>query len=238
MDAMRSMAGFDGLAIVAKNSALAGPILVLVVVIFIVSLVADRKTREKRHEQARQIAADQHLIHDLSPPTLPDVRLKLLPRGSYSDVLRAADRPETLFGSVLVYRSGKTTISRIVALCEITDSVPHLSFRRSNILSSLDPNDIEIGDVAFDDRWSIKCDDPGFIQWLLASTNVSRWLGQFEDNASAPSFEANGRHVVVSMPGRDLARVPGVIEWARTFAELIQPRPLPPPAVGAESPRA
>lgn len=233
-----SASAVAGGAIMAKTSSVALPVLVLVVVVLIVSFVAENKKRERRHEQARHIAAAQHLIHDLSPPTLPGVQFKLLPRGSYSDVLRAADRPETLFGSVLEYQSGKTTVSRIVAMCEIADVVPHLSFRRSNIFSSLDPNDIEIGDVAFDDRWSIKCDDPGFVQWLLASTNLSRWLGQFEDNALAPSFEANGRHVVVSVPGQDLDRVPGVIQWARTFAELIQPRPLPPPTFGAESPRA
>jgi len=225
-------------ALVARSNDGFLPILVVASILFaIISLVSQKKRRARQHDQARQLAVTHNLVHDIRMPVAPDERFKLLPRGSRTNVLRAGDRPETLYGFLLEYRSGKTTIARIVAVGNIGDSVAHLSFRRSNLLSSLDPNDIEIGDVAFDDRWSIKCDDTGFVQWLLASTNLRHWLGQFDDNVSAPEFEAHGRHVVVSVPGHDLARIPEMLGWARTFSELIQPRPLPPPTPMSETPR-
>lgn len=224
-------------ALLARSSASTPVLLVVGIVVVIASRAAQQKRRARQQEQARQLAVTHNLIHDERTPEPPDERFKLLPRGTRTNMLRAGDRPETLYGFLLEYRQGDTSIERIVALGDIADAVPHLSFRRSNLLSRFDGNDIEIGDIAFDDRWSIKCDDPNFVHWLLASTNLHRWLGQFQDDAMAPEFEAHGREVVVSVPGQDLARIPEVIEWARTFGQLIQPRPLAPPTTMPETPR-
>ena len=197
-------------------------LLPIAVAFAILALIAEQRRKARRAAHNDGLAVSHGLFPDANSAGFPIGVFDRIPENStVSNMLRHGARPQELVGFLITFPQSRATVTRTVGAHRSAARRPHLTLIQEVRAVRQDrKGEIEIGDVAFDERWVVKCESPAYAAAVLTPA-LRTWLMTLDADKVTPVLEARDGDVVAVIDGEHLDRIPELLDMAETLARHL-----------------